>query len=470
MAGGESDDKQKGGTSCLFPCKPARQASLGAELLEMTGSCADFPGKKQELPERIMAGIHKQDGPEREVVILMSDMMGYSQVTAHMRPDEVRDFIVHYHQNINGIVGMGETGPVEIEPLAGDGALMVFDRLPGEDRSGVCSRALKAALRIAHAVTEGRLPPTRIGLCLGDIIEAALGERTVKFGSSFAVATRLEELCDYFGTCLLMDREVANNQNGDSRYITSVGKVMLRSFSHPVYVYSVYEPGLQNIPVDIDPEALDRYIRHRNEAMEHFCGNSYQGISPDFPRVREMMAKSQEMFLAMTGQEDLSSDRILEYIRETPLPDEQFFTNGMTLSDKRRDTIGSKLFHLSSELLKAMNHEIYHALVIDTGWEKHFKLEWRKKGEHIITINDVPDGVYFIDRGEVVTLNENGEQIAILSAGTIFGEMAYFSTEKRRTATVVAYTDVVIRRISSEDFQKLPVIMKIFERIAMARR
>ncbi len=417
-----------------------------------------------------MAVKAEQGGPEREVVVLMSDMVRYSQVTAHMRPDEVRDCIINYHRAIRDIVGLPESEPVEIEPLAGDGALMVFDKLPGEERSGVCSRALQAAVRMARAVAEGRLPPTRIGLYLGDIIEASLGDRMVKFGSSFAVATRLEELCNYFGTNLLLDKEIAHHQDGYSRYLVCVGKVMLRSFSHPVHVYAVYEPGLQNLPMDVNSEMLERYIRLRNEAMEFFCGNSPLGVMPDFPKVREMLAEAQDMFVAMTGSEDKSTDRVIEYIREVPVPDEQFFHFGMTLAEKKRDNLGSRLYHLSSELLKALNHEFYHALVVDTGWEKHFKLEWRKKGETIITIHDLPDGVYFIDRGEVVTLNEEGEQIAILSAGTIFGEMAYFSEQKRRTATVVAYTDVVIRRISSEDFQKLPVIKKIFERIAMTRR
>lgn len=411
-----------------------------------------------------------QDGLEREVVILMSDMVRYSEATAHMRPDEVRDFIISYHRAILKIVGTAESHPVDIEPLAGDGSLIVFDKLPGEDRSGVCSRALKAALRMAHAEAEGLLPSTRIGLYLGDIIEAHLGRRRVKFGSSFAIATRLEELCGYFGTNLLMDREIARNLNGDRGNIVCVGKVMLKSFSHPVHIFTVYEPGLHHIPPDVSPKRLTRYIRLRNEAMDNFCGDSSRGIVPDFPKVREMMVEAQKMFEEMTGREDSSSERILEYIRETPVPDEFFFNNGMSLSEKKRDSLGSKLFHLSSELLKAMNYEFYHALVVDTSWEKHFKLEWRKKGEHIVTIHDIPDGVYFIDRGEVVTLNAKGEQIAVLSAGTIFGEMAYFSEERRRTATVVANTDVVIRRISSEDFQKLPVIMKIFERIAMARR
>jgi class 3 adenylate cyclase len=420
-------------------------------------------GKYQDLrPEH--------EGPEREVVILMSDMVRYSQVTAHMRPDEVRDFILNYHKSIQDIIEVADTLPVEIEPQAGDGALIVFDKLPGEGREEVCSRALKASLRIAHAIAKGRLPPTRMGMYMGDIIEAHLGSRKVKFGSSFAVATRLEELCDYFGTTLLIDRTIASCQNDKGPNIVSVGKVMLKAFSHPVHIFTVYEPGLHNVPVNVDEVQLQKFIQLRNDAIENFCGNSMLGIPPDFPKVREMMVEAQALFVEMTGREDKSSERILEYIRETPVPGKDFHSHGMMLSDKKRDSLGAKLFHLSSELLKAMNHEFYHALVVDTGWEKHFKLEWRKKGENIITIHDIPDGVYFIESGEVVTLNKEGEQVALLSAGTIFGEMAYFSSEKRRTATVVASTDVVIRRISSEDFEKLPVIMKIFERIAMARR
>ncbi len=410
-----------------------------------------------------------REGPEREVVVLMTDMVRYSQVTANMRPEEVRDFIMDYHRSIKELVEVPDTLPVEIEPLAGDGALIVFDKLPDEDRKGVCTRALKAAIRMAMAMEQGRLAATRMGLCLGDIIEATLGKSKVKFGSSLAVATRLEELCGYFGTRILMDSEVAANQESEAGYIAGVGKVALRAFAHPLQVFTVYKPGMHGLPGDIDEGRLLDFITQKNKAIEHFCGNSPMGIVPDFPLVREMLSKAQSLYDGMTGRQDMSSEKILEYIRETPVPDKDFSINGMRLSDKKRDSLGARLFHLSRELLKAMNHEFYHALVVDTGWEKHFKLEWRKKGETIITIHDPPNGVYFIDRGEVVTLNEEGEQIAILTAGTIFGEMAYFSEEKRRNATVVAHTDVVIRRISSEDFERLPVIMKIFERIAMAR-
>ena len=412
-----------------------------------------------------------RDGPEREVVVLMTDMVHYSQVTANMRPEEVRDFILDYHGSMAELVEREDSQPVEIEPLAGDGALIIFDPLPGEDRKGLCGRALRVAVRMAMAMEEGRLAATRMGLCLGQIIEARLGQRNVKFGSSLAVAARLEELCGYFGTALLMDDQVAANQDQrrEGRYVTGVGKLTLRAFSHPMYVHTVYQPGMNGIPADVDEKGLLHFIDQKNRAINHFCGNDPMGIMPDFPLVRELLGESQALYVQMTGRSDQSSERILEYIREKPAPDNDFSTSGMRLSDKKRDSIGARLFHLSCELLKAINHEFYHALVVDTGWEKHFKLEWRKKGETIITIHDPPNGVFFIDSGEVVTLNESGEEIAILSAGTIFGEMAYFSQEKRRNATVVAHTDVVIRRISSEDFEKLPVIMKIFEQIAMAR-
>jgi len=48
--------------------------------------------------------------------------------------------------------------------------------------------------------------------------------------------------------------------------------------------------------------------------------------------------------------------------------------------------------------------------------------------------------------------------------------MAYFGGERKRTATVLAKTDVVLRKITTESLRKLPTIVAILERIAVARR
>lgn len=412
--------------------------------------------------------MHKSEA-EREVVILITDMVQYSQKSLGMEPDQIRDFLISYHDGIHHLLDREEHAPLEIEPSAGDGCLVIFDKRPGENKSGVCSRALAATLRLAEAITGGILEPTRMGLLLGGITEAQLGTRKVKFGSSFSVANRLEELCGYFGTHLLMDREIARYQEGFDRYLVNIAKVSLASVQHPINIFTLYKPGI-HCPAAVDEMQLLQFIRMKNQAMEFFTGNQQVEIEPDFPRVREELLEAQCFFREITGKEDQGIERILEYIRETPSPAADFNGCGMKLLEKKRDSLGDRLFHLSKQLLRAMDQEFYHALVVDIEWEKYFKLEWRKKGETIIRIDSIPDGIYYLDSGTATTFDGKGEWLSTMEAGTVFGEMAYFGGEKRRTATVVAQTDVVLRRISTVDFNKLPVIMKIFERIAMARR
>lgn len=411
-----------------------------------------------------------RNGPEREVVILTTDMVQYSRISSAMEPEEIRDFLIAYHSGIYSLLSRAENRPVDIEPAAGDGCLVIFDKRSGEDRSGICTRALRSTLRMAKAIAKGTLAPTRMGLFLGRITEAQLGTRMAKFGASFAVANRLEELCGHFGTQLLMDREVARYQQGFDRYLVNIAKVSLASVEHPMNIFSLYQPGIQNCPADVDEALLLKFIRIKNQAMEYFCGNQLLGIAPDFPRVRDGLFEAQNLFRAIAGQKDLGIERILEYIRETPFPAEDFSRSGMKLLEKKRDSLGERLFHLSKQLLRAMNAEFYHALVVDTDWERYFKLEWRKKGEVIIRVGSVPDGIYYLDSGTAETVNDAGKLLSTIEAGTIFGEMAYFGREHRRTATVLAKTDVVLRKISTDDCTKLPVIMKIFEQIAMARR
>jgi class 3 adenylate cyclase/CRP-like cAMP-binding protein len=411
-----------------------------------------------------------KNGPEREVVILMTDMVRYARKSSGMTPEEIRDFLIDYHGSIHDIIHREDSLPLEVEPSGGDGCLVIFDKRPGEGRAGICSRALEVALRMAEAITDGSLAPTRMGILLGPITEAQLGSRMSKFGASFAVANRLEELCGHFGTDLLMDREVARYQQGFGNHLVTIAKVSLTSVLHPMNIFTMYKSGIQNCPKEVSEAELQKFIRMKNEAMEFFSGNLLLGVEPDFPRVREELLMAQKYFKELTGREDVGTERILEYIRETPMPAVDFDQQGMKLMEKKRDSLGERLFHLSKELLRAMNSSFYHALVEDTEWERDFKLEWCKKGDTIIEIGSIPDGIYYLDSGTTIAFNGKGEQLATMDAGTIFGEMAYFGKEQKRTATVVAKTDVVLRRISTEYFKKLPVIIEIFERIAKARR
>ncbi len=416
------------------------------------------------------AGSDELVGIEKEVAILLSDMVGYSLKTADMRPTEIKDFMLLYHRNLKKIVhavcGKGQS----IESSAGDGAVAIFERNVGEGKDQMCGQALNVALEMVHAMEKGLISETRIGLFTGDVIEAVLDGKIMRFGASFSVASRLEELCGYFGIKILMDREVAFWQTEHARYLTCIGKVTPKNFLHPVHIFSIYKPGIHQCPADVNKKQLMGFIQIKNRAIELFCGNVLQGIQPDFPLARQKLLESQELFVEMTGKKDMPTERVLEYIGNHPSPEDDFRQVGMKIGEPVGQHLGIRLLNLSSELFKAMNEVFYQALVVDTAWERKFKLVWRKKNEPIIHVNDSPDGVYFIDVGSVAIFDSKGLQMAILKAGDVFGELAYFSKKGVRSATVIAKTDLVLRRISGEDLTALPVIRKIFKKIAQKRK
>ena len=407
---------------------------------------------------------------EKKVIIMLSDMVRYSQKTADMRPAEVRDFIVAYHQNLQKIINIDSEVFQEIEPSAGDGAIAIFEKQKGESNTQVCDRVIKAAVNMSIAIEHEVIPQTRIGIFAGDIIEAKIGQKTMQFGASFSVAARLEELCDYFDVRFLMDREVAFWQKEDKEFLVSIGKITPKNLTHPVHVFSIYKPGINNCPKDVDRNLLYQFIEEKNQAVEFFCGNRLQGIQPDYPTAREKLNKAQELFVLMTGKKDVPSERLLEYIRNSPYPSDEFQTVGMKIRQTTSESLGIRLLHLSNELLKAMDIDFYQTLIVDTDWECLFMLEWKKKGEIIVRIDDPPDGIYYIDNGSVNAIDKNGNLITTLTAGNVFGEMAYFSNQRKRNATIIANTDVVLRKISGEEFEKLPVIKQIFQRISLKRK
>ncbi|OPX99944.1 MAG: cAMP-activated global transcriptional regulator CRP [Syntrophorhabdus sp. PtaB.Bin047] len=84
-------------------------------------------------------------------------------------------------------------------------------------------------------------------------------------------------------------------------------------------------------------------------------------------------------------------------------------------------------------------------------------------------VGDEPNGIYYLARGDVRVQDDQEKIIAQLSEGDIFGEMAYFTNDRRRSATVVAMTDIAVRRISTEDFERTPVLHSLFAEIARRR-
>jgi class 3 adenylate cyclase len=412
---------------------------------------------------------NKRDNPEREVVVFLTDMKQYTKLTAHMNTAQVRDFIIDYQTFLQAIVMDGEGGAHTFEPFAGDASVAIFEDRQGENSTKKCKRALIVAVDVAKAVESQQIPFTRIGIFVGKIIEAQFEKITLKFGNSFSAASRLEELCAYFGTTILMDRDIAWAQEEEREYVVSIGKITPKNFQHPIHVYSIYKPGIHHCPPDMNNEQLMEFIRLKNEGIQHFTGNAQRGILPNFSLAEETLRRAASLFQKATGAIDLATLRILDYLREHPYPMDTFEKQGMIIDEKQSDTMGTQILRLSRQLFKALDGEIYDTLIENTDWDACFKIEGRTKGEEIIRIGDKRDGIYYLAKGKARVEDEQAKIIAQLSDGDIFGEMAYFSKDGRRNATVVADTDVVLRKISTEDFEKTPVLHKLFAEIAKRR-
>jgi class 3 adenylate cyclase len=410
------------------------------------------------------------ESPERDAALLLTDMVGFATKTARMSPVQVRDFLVEYRRSLESLIVKGEDRPQYFEYASGDATAAVFENKESEGDKEKNIRAFRTALRILNLMAENKIPPTRIGLYSGKVIEARSDNQTFRFGNSFSGAHRLQELCGYFGTNLLMDRDIAMAQRDEKAYIAAIGKITPKSLERPIHIFTIYKPGIHKCPHDIDEKKLINYVKLKNEAIDLFCGNRLLEIKPNFPIARKKLYRAAAFFKEITGYNDISTERILEYIRENPLPVGDFFSNGMRIDGKKgNSSLGVRLFRLSQGLLKALDQEFYDTFILDTEWESCFKLEWKKKGEVIIKRGTDPDGVYFLTEGEVHVVDKKEKVIAVMKEGNIFGEMAFFSAERKRSATVIASSDSVIHKITGEDFRKFPALQTLFKRISQNR-
>ena len=415
------------------------------------------------------SALYQSETIEKAVIVLISDMVQFSRRTSEMRPEAIRDFVSHYHKNLRSIIAADQDESIDFEPSAGDTSTTLFESRQGETGHEKSVRALQAAVRIAKAVSRRNLPETRVGIFAGNIIEARIGRQTLKFGNSFAAASRLEELCDYFGTHILMDRDVAQCQTEAAKYIVSIGKITPKNFLHPIHVYSIYLPGIHRWPHGNNEKLLE-YVKTKNLAMDFFCGNELKAIQPNFAIARDTLRKAMTMFSGVVGREDKASLRIMGYISENPYPTEDFARNGMIIDAHKGDyRFGVRMLHLAQQLFKAIDYEMYQTLVIETEWERSFRLEWHEKGKTVIRAGEKPDGVYYIDRGEVGAFNSAGDLIFTMRKGDVFGEMTFFTAEEIRTASLVAVTDLVVRKILSSDFKKFPGLQNIVKEIIRKR-
>jgi serine/threonine-protein kinase len=82
-----------------------------------------------------------------------------------------------------------------------------------------------------------------------------------------------------------------------------------------------------------------------------------------------------------------------------------------------------------------------------------------RKGRIVVAEGDIDDSFYIILSGRAA-VNKNGLNIALIERGECFGEMAYVSGQAR-AATVLAYTDCILMKISATLLDKSSESMQL---------
>ncbi len=272
---------------------------------------------------------------ERDVVILLSDMINYSGRTGEMSLTQIRDFMYAYHIKIRNIIRGDKETQCTFEPNAGDGTVAIYDCATMQEKKENTEKAIATAIRLSKAMVAGQIPPTRIGLFSGKMIQATLDNQILRFTPAFAAARRLENLCNYFQCCFLMGKEPASLADSYRTNIVKIGKITPRNFTRPIEIFTIYKPGILYCPTTVDQEKLQEFITIKNSAVDLFHGDSQQGIKPDFQQAKEKLLEANALFTQLCGKADTATGRLLEYIAQNPCPSDNFIEKGIRIRQQR---------------------------------------------------------------------------------------------------------------------------------------
>ncbi len=75
-------------------------------------------------------------------------------------------------------------------------------------------------------------------------------------------------------------------------------------------------------------------------------------------------------------------------------------------------------------------------------------------GEDICTIDELPDGMFFLESGVAIVLNRDGEQINVMHEGQYFGEYGVLA-QQRRLSTVRSRGRTVVYKLGNEDMMDI---------------
>jgi len=204
-----------------------------------------------ELLEHVLGdGAGMLAGTRQTVVVLFSDLRGFTQYSESREPEGLVDELNHYFEAM--LEPIQAHGGV-VDKFMGD-AIMAVWGVP-EERPDDSTRALRAAQGMNAALTQHNedrvaqnLPPLRhgIGLHLGEVVAGDIGTNIRRqytvVGDPVNIASRLESMTKELDTPLIVSKSVVDTARANGDEIPAVehrGTVTVRGRTEPVEIFSL---------------------------------------------------------------------------------------------------------------------------------------------------------------------------------------------------------------------------------------
>jgi len=197
--------------------------------------------------ERVLAGnIVRGRAEPIQAVIWFSDLVGFTRISDHIRPDELMQLLNDYAQ---ALVEQIEAHDGHVLKFIGDGILAIF---PDADTTKACARALDASMKMRArlaALNERRSaagrPVTDVHLALhaGELLYGNLGgPRRLDFtvlGSAVNEAARIEALCASLDQKIIVSWAFAEAAGAARSRLVSLGRYAMKGVARPQELFTL---------------------------------------------------------------------------------------------------------------------------------------------------------------------------------------------------------------------------------------
>src|SRR5215469_14708650 len=275
--------------------------SCGSALGVSTSTAAAKP--ERPIPRTALVDAERLEGERRHLSVVFCDLVGSTQLSHHLDPEESRALVLPYQRTAAQIV---EQFGGHVAKFLGDGVMSLFGWPQAHEDDA--ERAVRAALSILEAIStlnresRGTKLSARIGIHTGTAVISAGGDAAPDvFGDAPNLASRVQNAADS-NTVVIT---TSTQQVVAGRFLVeSLGKKNLKGVDEPLELFQVIRPsGVQRHLATVSARGLTPFVGRQDEMRT--LSNRW-----------ELALKGEGQVVLIVGEAGIGKSRLVQQFRE----------------------------------------------------------------------------------------------------------------------------------------------------------